>query len=267
MNRQRGGAHCRLRAPAAIAAALLLATGLGACGDRNDAASAHSRPELVVFAAASLGPAFEAYGSQLEDADVKLSLGGSDTLAAQIRSGVTPDVYAAADVALPAELHAEGLLERPRVFATNRLVVAVPADSEITRLRQLQEPGLKIAIGEPQAAPVGIYAREAIEALGPEAASSILANVASEEPDAGGIAGKLTLGAVDAGFVYASDVEAADGAIRALEIPAAARPRIAYGIAVAAGAAHPGPARELVEGILSAHGQDLLRDFGFGPAS
>ena len=35
---------------------------------------------------------------------------------------------------------------------------------------------------------------------------AILANVRSEEPDVAGIIGKLTQGAVDAGFVYVTDV-------------------------------------------------------------
>ena len=39
----------------------------------------------------------------------------------------------------------------------------------------------------------------------------MLANVRSNEPDVKGIVGKLTQGAVDAGFVYASDVEATGG--------------------------------------------------------
>ena len=40
----------------------------------------------------------------------------------------------------------------------------------------------------------------------PKQSEAILANVRSEEPDVAGITGKLTQGAVDAGFLYASDV-------------------------------------------------------------
>ena len=42
--------------------------------------------------------------------DVELSFAGSDELAAQIRQGGKPDVFAAANTKLPDELHAEGLL-------------------------------------------------------------------------------------------------------------------------------------------------------------
>ena len=58
---------------------------------------------------------------------MQLSFAGSDELAAQIRAGAKPDVFAAANTKLPDELFAEGLVERPRVFAANKLVLAVPA--------------------------------------------------------------------------------------------------------------------------------------------
>ena len=54
------------------------------CGSSDDTSSsdAASSPELVVFAASSLGPAFEEYGDRFADADVKFSFAGSDDLAA-----------------------------------------------------------------------------------------------------------------------------------------------------------------------------------------
>ena len=57
---------------------------------------------------------------------MRLSFAGSDELAAQIRQGVKPDVYAAANTRLPDELYDEGLLGEPVEFATNELVLAVP---------------------------------------------------------------------------------------------------------------------------------------------
>ena len=42
----------------------------------------------------------------------------------------------------------------------------------------------------------------------------------SEEPDVEGVVGKLTQGAVDAGFVYITDVRATDDKLQAIELPA-----------------------------------------------
>ena len=90
-------------------------------------------------AAASLKKAFTDYGKQFKDADARFSFAGSDELAAQIEQGVKPDVYAAANTKLPDELYAKGLVEKPTVFAGNRLVLAVPADSaKVTSLEDLE---------------------------------------------------------------------------------------------------------------------------------
>ena len=245
---------------AAIVLAASIFAGCGGSGDSTDA----SKPELVVFGAASLGPAFEQYGDQFDGADVKFSFAGSDDLAAQIRQGVTPDVYAAANTSLPEELHEDGLLDKPTTFVTNKLVIGVPEGSDINDVADLEEPGVKVAIGDEEV-PVGIYTREVLKALGPGAEQAILANVASSEPDVAGIVGKLTQGAVDAGFVYRSDVDAAGGRIEEVPIPARASPDVAYGIAVTTDTAQPELAREFVDGVVSGDGQRILLDSGFGP--
>ena len=59
--------------------------------------------------------------------------------------------------------------------------------------------------------PIGAYTREVLGRLPAAQAKAILDNVRSKEPDVKGIVGKLTQGAVDAGFVYRSDVDATNG--------------------------------------------------------
>src|SRR5215212_3203937 len=112
--------------------ALLLAIVVVGCA--GGGSSEGDRPPLVVSAASSLKTAFTGYGERLPGADARFSFAGSDELAAQIRQGVRPDVFASANTALPDELHADGLVESPVVFAANRLVLAVPADSPIRGL-------------------------------------------------------------------------------------------------------------------------------------
>lgn len=252
--------RCIALAAATLISALLLVAG---CGGGESGTSAEE-PELVVFAAASLTAAFEEYGDRFSGADVRFSFAGSDDLAAQIRQGVTPDVYAAANTSLPDELAADGLLEEPETFATNELVIGVPAGSDINDYRDLEQPGTTIAVGDPEV-PVGAYTREVLEALGPGAERAILGNVASSEPDVSGIAAKIIQGAVDAGFIYASDVVASSGKVEAVPLPKQASPDVAYGIAVGAEAAQPQLAAEFVRGAISGAGQRILVDSGFGP--
>lgn len=250
-----------------VSSALLIA----GCGgtetttaDSDSSPTEGGTPELVVFGAASLGPAFEEFGDTFEDADVKYSFAGSDDLAAQIRQGVVPDVYAAANTALPDELFDEGLVGKPETFVTNKLVVGVPAGSDIDDVAGLEASGVSIAIGDEEV-PVGSYTREVLDTLGPDASKAILDNVESSEPDVSGIVGKLTQGAVDAGFVYQSDVDASGGKIDAVLIPESASPDIAYGIAPTADPAQPELARDFVDSMVGGDGQDVLLESGFGP--
>src|SRR6185295_1744060 len=92
------------------------------------------------------------------------SFAGSDELAAQIRQGVKPDVFASANTKLPDQLYAEGLVEKPVVFAANRLVLAVPPGGKVTSLDDLAKPGTTIAMGS-ESVPVGAYTRKVLDGL------------------------------------------------------------------------------------------------------
>jgi len=259
------------RRPAALMAlllALVFGAALSACGSDDEGTTGSgsgSRPELTVSAAASLKKAFTTYGKEFPDASARFSFAGSDELAAQIEQGVEPDVYAAANTKLPDQLFAKGLVEKPTVFAGNRLVLAVPAGtSKVASLEDLQAHGLKLAVGSKDV-PVGAYTRTVLEKLPPEQSKAVLANVRTEEPDVAGITGKLVQGAVDAGFLYISDVRATDGKLEAIELPANLQPSVAYGVAVVKGAKHPEQAKAFIAGLLNGAGAQALKDAGFVP--
>ena len=243
---------------------LLFVLALAGCGGEDDE-SAAERPQITVSAAASLKTAFTNYGEQFTVADARFSFAGSDELAAQIEQGVKPDVYAAANTKLPDALYEKGLVEQPTVFAGNRLVLAVPADGdEVASLEDLQHDGVKLAIGA-EDVPVGTYTRTVLDKLPAARSKAILANVRTEEPDVAGITGKLTQGAVDAGFLYISDVRATDGALEAIELPDNLQPDVAYGVAVVKGAKEPEAARAFIAGLLDGAGAQALEDAGFEP--
>jgi molybdate transport system substrate-binding protein len=253
------------RTAVAAAIAVLVALLLAACGGGDDGSGGASKPPLTVSAASSLTQAFTAYGREFPAADVRLSFAGSDALAAQIEQGVKPDVFASANTTLPGALFAKGLVERPRAFAANRLVLAVPAGASTVRsLDDLAKPGTTLAIGSPTV-PVGAYTRTVLARLPARRRQPILRAVRSEEPDVSGIVGKLTQGAVDAGFVYVSDVRATDGRLRAIELPAGLRPAVSYAVAIVKGAEHRGAAARFVAGLLAGAGRRELRRAGFEP--
>ncbi|CAN5175694.1 molybdate ABC transporter substrate-binding protein [soil metagenome] len=256
--------HRGLSSSLALGAALLTTTLVASgCGDEDSAAG--DRGEVVVSAATSLKSAFTSYGEQFTAAEAQFSFAGSDELAAQIRSGARPDVFAAANTKLPDALFEEGLVERPQVFASNRLVLAVSAKStKVKTLDDLTTKGITIVIGA-ESVPIGAYTRKVLGGLAAAARAGILANVRSNEPDVGGIAAKLTQGAGDAGFLYATDVVATSGRLKAIELPVDLQPDVAYGIAVVKGAEHRSEAQAFVAGLLDGAGADALDSAGFKP--
>ena len=230
--------------------AVVLAAVLAGCGgDGGD--------PLVISAAASLSTALESCRPD----GARISFAGSDELAAQIRRGVRPGVFAAANAALPAELHAAGLAQRPRPFATNELVVAVPRGSAIDGIEDLAEPDVTVAIGAPTV-PVGAYTRDVLARLDPAQRRAIGRNVRSEEPDVNGVVGKVAQGAADAGIVYATDAAAAGERLRAVRLPASLRPRVTYAAAVVRSSPE---ATAFLDDLVAGRCARALRAEGFGP--
>jgi molybdate transport system substrate-binding protein len=142
-------------------------------------------------------------------------------------------------------------------------VLAVPAGStKVRSVTDLTAPGVTIAIGS-AIVPIGSYTRQVLARLGPAQSKAVLKNVKSEEPDVGGIVGKLTQGAVDAGFVYVTDVKAAKGKLAAFDLPVRLQPTVRYGIAVVHGTKHASAARAFIRGLLTGKGRADLTRAGF----
>jgi molybdate transport system substrate-binding protein len=239
----------------ALVPILVLLAALAGCGGGGG-----GNGKLTVSAAASLKKALPQY-----QPSARYSFAGSDVLAAQIKAGARPDVYAAANTRFPQQLFAAGLVEKPVVFAGNRLVVAVPASStKVKTLADLEKPGVTIAAGSPSV-PVGSYTHQVLARLPAARAKRILANIRSNEPDVAGVVGKLTQGAADAGFVYVTDVQAAGGRLAAIELPASLRPRVAYAVAVVKGTKRRAEATRFVRGLLNGAGERALAAAGFDP--
>jgi molybdate transport system substrate-binding protein len=243
------------RAALPLLALLALAAG---CGDDGD-------ERLVVSAAASLTEPLTECSRAFEGPPVRLSFAGSDELAAQIRRGIRPDVFAAANTDLPRQLARESLLRRPRVFASNQLVIAVRKDSQIASLEDLAGEDVVVATGA-ESVPVGAYTTKVLARLDPATRRRIRENIRTEEPDVKGVVGKVAQGAADAGLVYRTDVVAAGERLRAIELPEHLRPAVAYGAGVVRDSASGERAQAFLDDLVSGRCQRALRAAGFGPA-
>jgi molybdate transport system substrate-binding protein len=139
------------------------------------AADAAKRP-VTVFAAASLSNVLEELGEGFmkeTSIPVVFSFAASSALARQIENGAPADVF------FPADLEWMDYLERRRLIRAdtresalgNRLVLIAPAGSSV---KLKIAPGFplaavlgkgRLATGDPDAVPVGRYARQALTAL------------------------------------------------------------------------------------------------------
>jgi len=225
--------------------------------------SALAAGNVNVFAAASLTEGFTAIGAAFErehsGVSVRFNFAGSSTLVQQIHEGAPADVFASADEAnMQKAVDAGELAGPPRIFALNRLMIAVPAGnpSHIASLADLTKSGLKLALAAPQV-PAGRYAADAFAKAG------LPLPAASQETDVRAVLNKVALGEVDAGIVYVTDIRAAGGKVDAIAIADRNNVTARYPIAVLKTAANPSGATAFVDYVLSAAGQATLGGLGF----
>jgi molybdate transport system substrate-binding protein len=243
---------------------LPLVAGCGGAGTADDA------PELTVFTASSLtaaftervGPAFEA---EHQGVTVTFNFAASDTLAGQIQSEGTADVFASASGTwMDAVQDDPGVTGRVD-FATNRLVIVTPVDNPagIASIEDLAEEGVQLVLAA-EGVPVGDYAREALANAG--FAEAAEANVVSNEEDNASVVAKIAAGEGDAGIVYESDISAAAGNdVAAVTIDDEANVIATYPVAVVTGTPNADLASEFVTFLTGPDGQAALEEYGFMP--
>lgn len=243
------------RALLALLAALLLLVTTAGCG------STEKTQTLDVYAAASLSKTFpkiaEQFEADHEDVKVRFNFGGSSDLVEQIKGGAPADVFASADTANMDKLGSDAV--DPQTFATNTLQIVVPADNpaNITSFADLVKPGVKLVICAPEV-PCGTASQTAA------AAANLQLKPVSQEQSVTDVLGKVTAGEADAGLVYVTDVKGAGDAVKGISFPEAQQAVNIYPISTLAEAKEKTLAEEFVELVLSAKGQQVLTDAGFG---
>jgi molybdate transport system substrate-binding protein len=143
-------------------AALIIA--VGAC-------TGSDRPRLTVGAAADLQFAFEEMAVAFEqecECKVVLTFGSSGQFATQIEQGLPVDAFFSANVSYVDDLINGGSIvpESEKLYGIGRIVLAVPASSPLEPggLDLLLDPAVaRIAIANPEHAPYGVAAQEALQ--------------------------------------------------------------------------------------------------------
>ncbi len=197
---------------------------------------------VTVFAAASLTNALqdigEAYTAKTGKR-LRFSFASSSVLAKQIEAGAPAHIFVSADEAWMDYLQERNAIATgTRVSPIgNRLVLVAPADSPLTPaalsrgfdLAGLLGPNGRLAVGDPAHVPAGIYAKDAMTALG------LWQGVESRLARADNVRAALALvetGEAPLGVVYATDAAASRKIKVVAAFPAGSHKPVTYPFAI-----------------------------------
>ena len=239
-----------------------------------------SEKTLIVYTAASLKGVSGKLGTEFSQAypghTAVFNLDGTQALKAQVENGAYADVFISASNTYTNTLKGEGYFMNSTVkpLTTNYVIVILPATNpgNIKTLADLAKPGVKIAM-EDKTVPAGtatyaVLANLAKSTYNQDWNKSVFSNVVTYETSEPGVATKVSLGEVDAGFVYESTYTAAPkDTYSAITIPKADNYLQTYTIGVMQQTQNSGTAQEFEDFMLSSIGQQILKDYGFRPVS
>lgn len=250
---------------------VVVATLVSSCGgtpttsvskSSNDAVPA----EIVISAAADLSPVLEELASLFEEESglsLRTNIASTGQLVEQIIAGARVDVFLAASTVAIDQLVQKGLLVpgTAQQYARGRLAIWTrPGSSvEVAVLEDLLSPEVtRISIANPDHAPYGRAAREALQSAGlwdelqPKLVPAENVRQAFQFADSGN---------VDVGLVALSLVIRVDGTYRL--VPEDLYEPINQTLAIIAGSTHQEEAARFVSFLTGEKGRETLKKYGF----
>ena len=233
---------------------------------RDTAYEFRQRGVVVVSAASDLTPAFQEIGGLFEQQDgtkVTFNFGSTGQLAQQIEQGAPVDLFAAANVSFIEGLEKQGLIipDTKALYAQGRITLWTRDDNtlKLERVEDLARPEFrKVAIANPEHAPYGVAAREALQAAGvwePVSQKLVYGENVSQTLQ------YAESGNVDAAVVALSLSTQSRG--RWVLIPAELHKPLNQALAVVKGTKHEQEARRFAAFVNSAQGRGVMRRYGF----
>ncbi len=232
-----------------------------------------SVPILTISAASDLTDAFSELGRVFTEEtgiQVRFNFGSTGQLAQQIEQGAPVDLFAAANLDYVEELERKGRLqpETRRIYGIGRLALWQRTDSRIRieSLTELRRPESgRIALANPEHAPYGKAAREALQAAGlwedvrPRLVLGENVRQAFQYAESGDV--EVALVALS---LCVATREAGDRNGRWSVIPATEHRPLQQAMGVVTGAAFPLEADRFIDLVTSERGRAVLDRYGFG---
>ncbi len=197
--------------------------------------------KITVFAAASLTNAMQDIAKEYKkekNVDVVSSFASSSTLARQIEAGAPADLFISADqkwMDYAVDKKAIDAATRETLLGNSLVVVAPKASEQANIAVDANTPwtsllkGGRLAVGDPDHVPAGIYAKEALQKLG---AWETLSPKLAPAEDVRGALALVERSEAPLGIVYGSDAVASKGVKVVGTFPEDSHQKVEYPIAI-----------------------------------
>lgn len=246
-----------------MGAAAGLAMGLSAM-------TAHAE-EVLVFAAASLTNALNEVGEQFTAKTghvLKPSYAASSALAKQVEQGAPAQVFASADLKWMDYLAGQKLINPDTRFNLlgNTLVLVAPLDSKLDKVELSPKTNIaalagdgRIATGNPDSVPVGLYFKQAMERAGQWQA--VAPKIASADSVRAALA-FVERGEVPLGVVYATDAAVSKKVKVVGTFPGTLHDPVVYPFALVTGKPNPA-AKQFLDYVRGDSAKGVFVKYGF----
>ncbi len=224
---------------------------------------------LTVSAAANVQPAFEEIGerfTQETGIEVVFNFGSTGQLAQQVEAGAPVDVFASADVGYVDDLDGRNLIIRSTRanYARGQLVLWMREGAEpvVSNLMDLTNDNVeRFAIANPDHAPYGRAAREALQAAGiwDELQSKIVYGESVRDAQQFAATGNVDVALIP----YALAIHEEEGT--SIMVEEDLHEPLIQAIAVVQATQHEEEARQFVEFVTGTVGREVLQSYGYAP--
>jgi len=239
------------------------------CGLAAQALAADGK--ITVFAAASLTNAMQDIAARYKkekQVDVVSSFASSSTLARQIEAGAPADLFISADQKWMDYANDKKSIDAAsrKTLLGNSLVVIAPKESkqgditinDKTDWQSLLKGG-RLAVGDPEHVPAGIYAKEALQKLG--AWDKVSPSLAPAEDVRGALA-LVERHEAPLGIVYGSDAVASKGVKVVGTYPEGSHKKVEYPMAIVDGH-HNAQVKAFYDYLQGPQAAAIFKQYGF----
>jgi len=242
---------------AAIVMIMALIAGMAGCT---------KTPGLMVYCGAGMREPMDEIGTLFEQEDgakVEYNYAGSNTLLSQIEITKQGDVYMPGATMYIEKAKEKGFVNYEQNVAYHVPVIAVPRGNpaNISCLNDLTKPGVKVILGDPEAAACGKIANKILEKN--KIKDAVWANVIGTEPTASELPIKIAMGAGDVTIDWKASLRGFEEKIDIIEIPKEQNIIKIIPVGTLTFSKNKDTAKKFVDFVASDEGKAIYEKYGF----